>query len=273
MLQNIKKSCRPKVLLLWPVCIALLCICTGCNTRIEGCLDSNAENLDFNAEIDCDGCCTYPSISLSLTQKWGDRNFSNADTLYDIHLQPYKIQDLKYYLTSWSWSDISGNVYTVDSVEAGCNEEVLRFTPDILIADTRQFIFPMGTIRKSPATDSLYFSIGLEEDFNCIDEEDPDTPSGITKQSPLWNPQTSSLETIRLVLQRDLSAEDYDTVFISTNVKNVLGYSSQIVKGLDTQLNLTVNYALWFQDADIEDLSSFNTSLLNHLEGSIFRTP
>ncbi len=184
---------------------------------------------------------------------------------------------MKYYLTTWSWTDISGEKYTVDSVEAGCHEEVLRFTPDILIADTRQFIFPMGTIRNSPATDSLFFTFGLGEDFTCIDEADPDTPSGVTKQSPLWNPQTSSLETIRLVLQRNLSAEDFDTVGVSVLVLVVVEETDWLAEtvgvfvSVDDDVIETVDELVFdtvVKEVSVEELDSAEVCVIEVLEVS-----
>ena len=122
----------------------------GCNTRIEGCLDINADNFDFEAELACKECCTYPFMNLSLTQQWDETNFSNTDTFYDIHDQPYIIHDLKYFLSSWSWQDLEDIVYTIDSLSAACNEGILTYTPDILMGDTRQFSYTLGTIQECP---------------------------------------------------------------------------------------------------------------------------
>jgi hypothetical protein len=257
------------------VAAALLIVFTGygCNTKIEGCLEANAENFDLNAERPCSGCCTYPSMNLSLSQKWNDRNFTNADTLYDVHSQPYKIIDLKYFLSSWVWLDSEGGHYTVDSVEAGCNESTISFTTDNLIMDTKQFVYTLGSIRKSPAVDSLHFTLGLYQDFSCLDENDTDTPSSLTDQSPLWNPSTATLETIRLIVQRDLENEVNDTLYIHTLQDVRLGYTLQMKPGIDVQLNLSVNYAQWFQDADRSDLSSFSSSITTNFANSIVRTP
>jgi len=250
----------------------LLFAITGCNTKIEGCLELNASNFDFEAESPCDGCCTYPTANLSLTQKWNDGNYTNTDTLYDINHQPYIINDLKYFLSAWSWQDVDGMVYTVDSVSVPCNTEILTYTPDILTADTRKFAYPLGTIRLAPMTDSLFMTFGLVEDFSCLENNDETTPVNLNDQSPLWNSETASLETIRLILQRDLESVTFDTIFITTKLDFRLPYTLFFTKGMNESFNLTVDYAQWFQDADIGDLPSFEISILNHLQGSITPT-
>lgn len=253
--------------------LLLVFACIGCNTRIEGCLQANAENFDLNAERPCDGCCLYPSMGLSLTQKWGDRNFTNGDTLYDIHGAPYKILDLKYFLSSWVWHDTEGNYITVDSVEASCDEDILGFTTDNLIIDSRQFVYNLGTIRESPLIDSLQFALGLYQDFSCLDTSDTDTPFSLTNQSPLWNAETGKLEMIRLILQLSLDQETTDTIFVTTNDITRLGYILQLKPGTDARFDLTVDYAQWFNDVNVIDINSFGHSIEANFSGSVVRTP
>lgn len=273
MLLNIKRTFRPDYILHAATGVFLILALSGCNTRIEGCLDVNAENFDLNAERPCDGCCTYPSIGLSLTQKWGNRNFANTDTLYDIHTRPYIIKDLKYFFSTWIWVDDEGTLYTPDSIDALCDSEIFTYTPDNIILDTRQFNYTLGTIRRSPHIDSVFFTFGLSSDFSCLDTEDPKTPPALTEQSPLWNAKTSRLETLRLVVQLDLEAEQFDTLFLSDQIGMGLIYQDQFDKGFDKQFQLTVDYALWFQDADTSDPLSFGTSISAHFTGSLSRTP
>jgi len=212
-------------------------------------------------------------MQLSLTQKWDDQNFSNADTLYDSHLQPYIISDLRYYLTTWSWKDEEGSLFTVDSVDGDCNGSLLKYTPDILVIDTRQFVYTLGTIRVAPHLASVSTSLGLTLDYDCLDESDPETPSSVTDQSPLWNAQSGKLETIRLILQRNLAEETFDTLFVDYSLGIDIPYDEELAKGKDTQLMLSVNYAQWFKDVNVSDLPSFETSMLANIPGSITRTP
>ena len=273
MLPNINRNFRPDRLRWAFIGMAMLWVMTSCNTRIEGCLQANAENFDLNAEKACDGCCTYPSVSLSISQKWNDRNFANTDTLYDVHGQAYRIQDLRYYLTSWSWKDADGAVYTVDSVNAECGDAMLTYTPDIVVVDTRQFSFTLGTIRQSPEIQTVTSTLGLTEDFSCLDWNSADTPDALTDASPLWNPATQRLETIRLVLQKDIDLDVFDTLFIHTRLPATIAYTAQWSPGIDTQLKLSVNYGLWFKDADLEESLSFEVSINTNFAGSISQSP
>jgi hypothetical protein len=245
----------------------------SCNTRIEGCLDANADNFNLNAELPCDGCCTYPSLELVLSQKWGEENFANTDTLFDRTGQPYQIQDLRYFLTTWSWTDAQGQVYTVDSLDADCDGSTLRYTPDNAIIDTRKFVYTLGTTRINPVTTSVSYSLGLTRDFSCLDPEDPEVPADLTDRSPLWNPETSKLETLRLIIKRDLNSEIQDTLYMDLDDSQTLDYALTFNKGFDNQFALTVDYSLWFADVDIDSLGTFETSINSHFLESMFPTP
>ena len=272
MLLNTKKI-LPDPMRLFGLIIMMGILYAACNTRIEGCLESNAENFDLNAELPCDGCCTYPSMGLTLTQKWNEENYSNADTLYDINDQPYKIEDLRYFLTTWSWTNTEGELFTVDSIENVCDEIAFRYTPDNIIIDTRKFGYTLGTIREHPVTDSVFFSLGLTRDFSCLDDEDPTVPPDLTENSPLWNPATASLETMRLIIRKDSAFLTFDTLFMNLSTNIALGYVLEIEKGFDTQFALTIDYARLFAEANLQDPGSFEMSVITHFRESIFPTP
>jgi len=272
--QTIKRIYLPKLHLSFSIiAIGYLFLVTGCNTKVEGCLDIAAANFDLNADRACQDCCTYPSISISLSQKWSDRNFSTTDTLFDSNGEPFIINDLKYFLSSWSWFGSDNLTYTVDSAEIACNASMLRYTPDIILVDSRQFLYTLGTIRESPFIDSIQLKLGLLPAFDCIDETSANTPTVLSDKSALWNHQLSSRAALRVVLQRNLSIETFDTVFIHTCQNLNMGYDLDLKPGIQTTLNLSVNYALWFSNVDIQNLNSFETSILAGIPGSIFKTP
>lgn len=255
-----------------PVVISLISFC-GCNTRIEGCLDVNAENFDFDAERSCDGCCTYPALNLTLTQKWGERNFANSDTLLDLSGQPYQIEDLRYFLSAWNWENSEGERFTVDSLEAPCGDTMLRYRTDNLTIDTRKFVYTLGTRRESPTMTSLNCSLGLLKDYSCFDSTVPGTPTDLTDQSPLWNPVSGKLEAVRLIIRTELDSPTLDTIFMDISSSVTMLYDLQLITGTDAQLFLTVDYGKWFEEVDINNLNSFQMSVLQHFSESLFPTP
>jgi hypothetical protein len=272
--QTIKRIYLPKFHLsfIWLVA-GFVILNQGCNTRVEGCLDVAAANFDLNADRACKDCCTYPTISIELSQKWNERNFSTSDTLMDIGGQPYKVIDLDYYLSSWSWEDAGNLMYTVDSASIECPGTMFHYTPDIIPVDSRKFLYTLGTIRKAPAIDSVHLLTGLIPMLDCVDAAASSTPPVLSNQSPMWDPHSSSRSSIRLVLQRNINSEIYDTVYIHSAHNLNTEYIFSFTYGSSPTLNLTVNYAQWFSNADVTDLNSFETSIVSGLKGSVFRTP
>ncbi|MEO6130305.1 MAG: MbnP family protein [Saprospiraceae bacterium] len=233
----------------------------GCTTRVEGCLDIAAANFEFTADRPCNDCCTYPVLSVSLSQKWNDRNFSTDSTLSDRNGHLYRISDLKYFLSSWSWKGEGQLVYTVDSSELTCGTGKLHFTPDILVVDSRQFQYVLGTIRESPMVDTLMLRLGLSSDLDCLDPSASETPSILSDKGILWDDSTKSLATIRLVLQKDTSQEIFDTLLVHFSNDISLPYELNFTPGISTMLKLTVDYAKWFSGVDILDPMSIRSSL------------
>lgn len=273
MLTNTKRTSLPDYCLSVLAGIFILLSINGCNTRIQGCLDVNADNFNLNAEQSCDDCCTYPSMSLSLTQLWGDRNFTITDTLYDVNDKSYRIIGLDYFLSAWTWEDAAHNSFHVDSVTVICDNGNLTYAPDILAINAERFNYTLGTIRQAPLIDSIHFTTGLTQDISCLYTENTEVPVELTDQSPLWNAQSGSLETMRLIIQYDIAVETFDTIYISDQEVTALAYSFDFIPGEDSQFKLTVDYSLWFKDVNTENPASFRQSIITNFAGSIIRTP
>ena len=270
---NTRKSDGYKRLRGFPLVVGALLVISSCNTREVGCLDPDASKFDLTAEKDCPDCCTYPSLSISLSQKWDDRTFAVTDTLKDMHQQPYLITDIRFLLSSWRWTDLASNRYTVDSVQFECENESFLYTPDLLLIDPRLFTYTLGTIRTSPQMDSVFLSFGLAQDFSCADPADPDLPVALQAGSPVRDPATGTLHTMRLILKRNPQVEVLDTLFVSGGIPIALAYPFSFDRGINTQWRISVNYADWFRDVDVLNLDSFQPSVLAGLQGSFFPTP
>jgi hypothetical protein len=271
--QTIKRIYPYRVhILFWFLCTGFLFIHEGCTSRVEGCLDVAAANFDFSADRSCEDCCTYPLLSISLSQKWGARNFSTADSIFDKNGKVYRIRDLKYFLSSWSWRGSDQHNYTIDSAMISCNGGFLMYTPDIILVDSRQFQYTLGTIRQSPVIDSVHLKLGLLPALDCIDGTSTGIPSVFSTASALWDKQTASRASVRLVLQKDTSMQTFDTIFIHTLLDIDLGYDLNMEAGKQTTLVLTVDYAKWFSDADIMLPNSFQASIETGVKDSFYKS-
>ncbi|HEX5111676.1 MAG TPA: hypothetical protein VFV79_02435, partial [Saprospiraceae bacterium] len=224
MSQNIRRrSWSERIVFLLTVSV-LVWAGWGCNTRIQGCLDPNASNFDLTAEKACDDCCTFPLASITLSQKWNETNFSTGNTFFDIHSRQYKIIDLQYFLTSFVWQSSFNTDYTVDSTTANCEGEMFNYTPDINVIRPSLFVYNLGSFRTPTEIDSLGFHFGLVQDFSCLDDSLSTTPAILTPASPLWNPATNALSTIRLIINRFPTDTILDTLFLDIHHAEKIAY-------------------------------------------------
>lgn len=271
MLRNIRKVRRFNQGC-WIALCSLALLFAGCTTREQGCLDIYAANFDLTAEKPCDGCCLYPALNVSLSQRWHDRNFNNTDTLFDINGLPYQITDIKYFLSDWVIDGSDGASYRVDSTILGCVPPVLAGL-DILLVDSRQFTYEVGIIRTAPNMDSLCLTLGLETIYPCIENDTTDKYVNLSNKSPLWNPTTDALSAIRLVVKGDLQSELLDTLYIDFTARDTIAYPFAFVIGSHTTLKLSVNYGQWFATVNREIPASFGNSVAAGFDGSIYVTP
>lgn len=270
MFQNTKSKFRPD---LYIIAFFLIFLLNSCSTKEEGCLDIVASNFDFNADRACENCCEYPVLSLLLTQKWNDTIFSDSTLSYDVLGRRYNIIDLKYLLSSFSWTDTDEFIHTIDSVEIDCEAGVIKYTPDLLVIDTRRFSYPLDSVREPLIIRSIKFHIGWPPDLVCVNASLEDIPDVLQDENMLWDSITGTRAAIRLILQRDITMDVFDTLYIQTLMELPLTYNYTFNPGENTNLGVTVNYAKWFEDADITNLNSFRASILDHLKESFSKTP
>ena len=240
---------------------------------MEGCLDIAANNFDLEADRACDGCCTYPTVALLLSQKWNDANFSPDSIYLDKGMMPFRIKDVRYILSSFAWLDDEGFSHTIDSSEIECNDDLVRYTRDQVIVEPRRFLYILDTFRLSPAVKELEFKLGWKPELQCVDATDPDVPLVFSNAIILWDSVANTRAAIRLVLQRDVSLEAFDTILIHTCREILLDYDFDFEIAENTELEVSVNYAEWFSDAMVGDLNSFTSSILTNIDSSFVRTP
>lgn len=258
-------------------CVIIICILglllQGCIIREEGCLDPNAFNYDISADQSCMDCCTYPDLLINWTPKWNGLNFSTSDTLIDAAGHSYKITDIRILLQNWRWYDLNGIEYKVEPEFWPCGDSEIEVTPDFMEIVPTNFTYRVGDVKTFPTVENIRFSFGTTFDFQCLDTLDVTTPRMLTSYGNFWNKQTQELAAIRLVIDADLDGQDNDTLFIPSQIDIELPHTFASNRGQNINFRLTVDYGKWFMSARIDDYSTFQTSFLNGLAGSITQTP
>ena len=64
-----------------------------------------------------------------------------------------------------------------------------------------------------------------------------------------------------------------DNLFIHKRKDVNIAYDIDFAPGIPTTFRLSVNYALWFSNVDVEDKNSFEISIENGVSGSFYKTP
>jgi hypothetical protein len=254
----------------WMVMVVVI-VLQSCTTREQGCLDIYASNFELTAEKDCDGCCLYPALNVALSQVWNDSSFNVESPLLDSEGDSFKIIDLKYFLSAWILYGTNDEQYGVDSALLGCIPPMV-YSPDAIVADARQFNYQIGIIRDAPTIDSLCVTLGLDNTYPCIEEDTTNAFVELTRRSPLWDPSADALRSIRLVLQRDLQSEIFDTIFIDFKAREEIPFPLTFARGAATALRMSVDYEPWFRNVDAQDINSFAPSIIAGFPGSIFAT-
>lgn len=270
-MRNTRKDKRFDMWIRFIAGIGALSMIFACTTREQGCLDIYASNFELSAEKECDDCCLYPALNVSLSQLWGDVNLDVMEPVVDMDGDSFMIVDLKYFLSSWVLYGVNDDQYTVDSVLLSCTPPVV-YNPDIIVADVRQFNYQLGIIRTAPDIDSLCVSLGLETSYPCILPDTTNAFVELTTRSPLWDPSVNALRTMRLVVQRDLQSLSLDTIYIDHMAREAFALPLTFERGKNTSLKVTVNYQQWFSGADAQDVNSFGPAIIAGFPGSIYAT-
>lgn len=273
MLLTTKNKCRQvnflAIMMGAAFCLLLL---PSCFTRIPGCLDLAATNYDLDADRACDDCCTYPTLQLTLTQHWNGENFNSDNVYHDALLQPFRITDLKYMLSHWIIKE-NGQRLRIDSASFLCNNVSMEYYPDIILVDSRQFQYDLGTFRHAPKVDSILFAIGVPSELSCIDESAENILPSLQESNPLYSSTTDMFHTLRIIYQPDTGIIDMDTLLIDGLYPVQIPFDTIYLPGQDQDMGVTVDYGQWFNQADIRDSISVRNSIIAQWHNSFTQTP
>lgn len=148
----------------------------SCYEDVEGCLNVNATNYDLDADIACtDNCCTFPSLSLSVTHKYGEAPLRQDSFYVDAANHQFRINRLRYY-----WSDvklITSNNDSIEPTEAlsvdiiqASGETVTNSINDnlALVSSVNNNQYNLGNFQTPTTFSGLSFLLGIEDGYQRI---------------------------------------------------------------------------------------------------------
>lgn len=270
-------------------CIAFLftCLLTACYEPVEGCLDPNGLNFSLDADRSCDGCCSYPTLSVRIVHNWMDADTSftlryTSDAYRDGGGNPFLIDRITYYLQDFSLVRSDGSsVGTTDTVlvsyltDSGVYED--RYIPDdyLLINGSVSSALEVGTMAESGNFTQLRFVLGMDEFTDRV------VPGSLSDNHPLslldstmYDLDADRYLSNRLDLARS-TAQGADDLLLAYGselpvipITVLIPGGYPLPPGFNMVVTLQVNYADWFQSiTDID--SGSEADLLSQIVASL----
>jgi len=257
----------------------LMLCCTlllpACYEPKEGCLDAQATNFDLDTDEACSDCCTYPTLQLALQHRivligQEAKRFSTDSVYYDGSGQPFRFNDIRFYLSNLRLVRFDGSVAMVsDTIEldlyapSGAPRKATIEDNFLLANPLFEQTYTIGAFRESGSSfEKIRFAVGIEGIANeAIPDSLPDDyPLGrIEAALDLHFNQDSGYVFSHIELFRDTAAADTIPVVLRIGTTPYLrtvelslpsgGYSP--TDGFNTLVTLRVNYVEWFQSLNV----------------------
>lgn len=196
--------------------ILLTGILAGCYSRTEGCLDSFAANFDVSSDDACSTCCVYPSLILSIQNRYGDSAFHQNDTLINRFGQKYIILGMRYYMSDFSLYQNNNDLTVREVIQNKLTGEII---PDeIKIAKSDESGIKCGTVRTYGSFDSIRFVMGIDGKF--LEEGLTTLPAGhvLEKQNRI-NDAQGNMAAAGIRCKVLTPVDTIINIFISTDFK------------------------------------------------------
>jgi len=241
--------------------IVLSMLVTSCYTRTDGCLDPEATNYSIIADDDCDDCCTYPTIKLSVFHQYKDTTLFLEDTLVNNLGQEYAIIKYVYFLSDFRMQTEDGEIHEVsDSIQINVENGTQYVKDDIIRVSRSVFSYNLGTVIFDGLGEELSFKVGVPEKLNEDNFTSPVSGHPLTS-----DPDSMYMET-EYVFQRVLVAKGEE--FKDTVVYDIKGSSNlqevsvlfpdekyESLRGIDKTIIIEALHNKWFDEVDFEVMS------------------
>jgi len=266
---------RARINYLLFIVFAIVLLQTSCYEPTEGCLDIEATNFDASADEQCESCCNYPQLKLSIFHAIETQSsimedsciFFSADAALtnDDSTTFFQIKNMFYYLSDFRLTLSTGDVVQVsDSIQLNILEDAVTLAEkdtmvidDFLLVKRTAFNYTLGEFIAPGNYEKIQFKVGLNSRLNTTN---PDTlssthPLGISADSMHTGFRSSGYVLQKFELVRDTmnlpDSKTYDILDpFSNTIEISLDYPFTLAPGFDATLPLKVNYSKWLSGID-----------------------
>lgn len=226
---------------------------TSCYSPTEGCLDPEATNYSITGDNDCEACCQYPDLKLSIFHENADTTFRLKDTITNDLGQQISLLDFVYLLSDFTIITDDGAFEVLDSISLDVDDGVVYTKDDIIRVSRNNFTFELGIIIFDGSTSELSFQAGLS---NLLNEN---RFTSEINNHPLTNDPDSLFQSDKdtYVFQRIQVAQGVDfldTVIydIETTADISFPFNFESIRGEDKTMIIEAQYDMWFDGIDFE---------------------
>ena len=224
-------------------CTALI----SCNPREDGCLEVEAVNFDFTADQNDPDLCTYPTLFLEVTYRWGDTTYVPGQIYLNDLGQEIVIESFYVVLSTFKLTDDQAIAFSVNDELEWCDTIV---PDDIVLVDRSRFSFPIGEIDRSGVLIGANFTTGIPDTLEppCLDM----IADNHVLNSGIYDSTALAFHTAQFVLSRDSLATVLDTfTVVSMDQDFSFAFDKTLVQGRNDTIGVIFDLSKVFQATDI----------------------
>ncbi|MBK7223607.1 MAG: hypothetical protein IPH94_20580 [Saprospiraceae bacterium] len=217
----------------------------SCYEEQDGCLDLLAANYNAAADKECEGCCTYPSLRVSLVNQWNDRNFILNDTFTNLQGQSFIILQQKFFLAGIGMADEKSSPIPFELLTSytwldGKEAEVANNFK--LISGTLAEVV-INTFRKEGGVTSFEYGVGPDVKFNGLDTLALANTSDFTPAAGMLTKDNKYLAYKAKIVAGPSLKDTLDVAFEGEwRFSNVLNPQATLVPGKDIKFIIRIQY-------------------------------
>lgn len=237
---------------------------SSCNDDEEGCLDIQATNFDVSADIACNSCCTYPTLSFRINHVYDSitNDFVLDRTYLDAIDSPYLASAIQYYI-----SDIQ--LVRADGSEVGVTDILdLTFFDNTTASIEDNFSLMkksigtytsanIGTISTNGNFTKIRFNVGVNSSANhAVIAAMPDEHALSIQSESMHLDITEGYIFNKIQIVKDTTTNETVTYEISgdNNLVNIeLDYPINLESGYNLGLVVYLDYKKLFEGIDFQN--------------------
>lgn len=255
---------------LWLLITSLSMTLLACYEPIDGCLDPLSKNYDLTADDGCSECCTYPTLGMGLTHRWGEEALSTDSTYLNGMRQAFRLIEASFLVHDISvrQSDILRS--SSDSINVSCDMTSVFISDSYRDLSLAKRSTSLSEFRSSGIYDQFNFSLGMSECVQAAELTDLDQESATYSTLIEYQNEDNSYTSMSFQL---IPSGSMDTLSIDLNNAPPINIALETVINQDRGDNLivpiVVDYAVWLSGISLDmTTEELKQSILNNTRGA-----